>query len=263
LRKIINSIITACFASTIVTLASGCGGEDADRYERVTKLRAIGVATNPVVLAAPASGMTSSVELTVFAAMPKGGTVNAAPFLDEASSYGIPVQVSLDPSTAATQSFAALDVYSVKANATVGPLTPQQEAILRGAREQGLGKLTLRYAVKLDSGEESETIVGNILVYPEESPETSFQPLSVTIAEPIANGTVGIGPKQSLSGSITKPQDENIKVSWFVSSGKVTNRRARETKWEPMDAGTQTVIMTARGMKSGSFAMQAVDVTAE
>ncbi len=244
-------------------MAPGCGNEDANRYERVNKLRAIGVATNPVVLAAPAPGATGSVELTVFAALPKGGTVNAAPFVDEVSPYGIPLQISLDPATAATQSFAALDVYSVKATATVGPLTPQQEAILQGEREQGLGKLTMRYAVKLDSGDESETIVGNILVYPAAAPETSFQPLTVTIAEPLANATISTGPKQSLSGSIAKPQEENIKIGWFVSSGKVNNRRARETKWEPVDAGSQTVIMTARGLRSGSFAMKAVDVTAE
>ena len=79
----------------------------------------------------------------------------------------------------------------------------------------------------------------------------------------MANSTVGLTSDQILSGTITKPQPENVKVSWFVSSGKVTNRRAKETKWAPEKTGPQTVIMTARGMKSGSFAVQAVDVNVE
>ncbi|NBQ54495.1 MAG: hypothetical protein EBU49_13095 [Proteobacteria bacterium] len=100
-------------------------------------------------------------------------------------------------------------------------------------------------------------------MHPAGSEESAYQAVSVSVAEPVANATIGAGPDQVLSGTVIKPQSENVKVSWFVSSGKVTNRRAKETKWEPQSSGTQTVIMTARGMKSGSFALQAVDVTVE
>lgn len=256
--RIINPMITAGLVSILAGSLTACGDEETDRFERVAKLRAIGVSTNPVVLAAPASGTTESVELTAFAALPKGGVVGASSFLDEASAYSSPLPVSVDSSTATTEGFAALDLYSVKATATVGPLTPQQEAILLAT-----GKLIFRYGIKLDSGDESETIVGNILVYPAGSPEVSFQALSANVAEPLANATIGTGPDQVLSGTATKPQEEAIKFGWFVSSGKVKNRRARETKWEPVDSGSQTVIMTARGMKSGSFALKAVDVTVQ
>jgi len=240
-------------------LLNSCNQDDSMRVERIEKLRTIGVASNPIVLSAPAPGSSGILELTAFAALPAGNTVTASSFLDEASAYTPPVPIVIDSNSESIQHLGALDLYSVKGTVNVGPLTPEQQAILAAPS----GKLTLRYGIRLEAGEESEDIVGNILVYPAGSEESAYQAVSVSVAEPVANATVSSGPDQVLSGTVTKPQSENVKVSWFVSSGKVTNRRAKETKWEPQSAGTQTVIMTARGMKSGSFALQAVDVTVE
>lgn len=242
----------------LIPIAQGCNDDESMRAERVEKLRAIGVSSSPLVLPAPGPGATGSIELTAFAALPKGESVSASSFLDEASTYTPVIPVTVDPASATTTSYAALDVYSVKANVTVGPLTAEQEATLALT-----GKLTFRYGIHLESGTESEDIVGNVLVYPAGSPEVAFQPLSVNVAEPLANAIIGTGPDQKLTGTIARPQEESVKVSWFVSSGKVTNRRARDTSWEPGKTGAQTVIMTARGLKSGSFAMKAVDVTAQ
>ncbi len=259
LSKSRKKYLTICFYTIFSTLIGSCNEDDSMRVERIDKLRAIGLASNPVVLSAPVPGSSGTVELTAFAALPAGSTVTATSFLDDASAYAPPVTVVMDSTSESTQQLGALDLYSVKGTVTVGPLTPEQQAILAAPS----GKLTLRYGIRLEAGEESEDIVGNILVYPAGSEESAYQTVSVSVAEPVANATIGSGPDQVLSGSITKPQPENIKVSWFVSSGKVTNRRAKETKWEPQSSGTQTVIMTARGMKSGSFALQAVDVTVE
>ena len=252
-------IVTLFGPTFSLLLALGaCRPEDTSRVERIEKLRAIGISANPVVLIAPAPGTSGSIELTTYAALPLGASVSAQSFLDEGSTYNQPVPVVMTPGSEATQQMAALDIFSVKATVTVGPLTAEQQVILATT-----GKLALRYGIQLDSGEESERIVGNILVYPATAQEVTYQSVGVSVAEPLANATVSSGPDQVLSGTVTKPQSENIKVSWFVSSGKVTNRRAKETKWEPEKTGIQTVIMTARGMKSGSFALQAVDVTVE
>ena len=251
--------VTSLICTSLITISVGCMAEEEVRVERIEKLRAIGVISNPVVLTAPNPGSSATVELTAYAGLPAGSSITATSFLDEGSAYAPPMPVVMDPTTAVTQSFAALDLYSVKGTATIGPLSPAQQALLASPS----GKLTLRYGIRLESGEESEDIVGNILVYPNGSDEAAYQALGVNVAEPVANSTVGLTSDQILSGTITKPQPENVKVSWFVSSGKVTNRRAKETKWAPEKTGPQTVIMTARGMKSGSFAVQAVDVNVE
>ncbi len=259
LCKLYTKFVTHFFCMAFCVLLSACNEDDSTRVERIEKLRAIGVTSSPVVLAAPAPGSSGSVELTAFAALPPGSTVTATPFLDEASPYAPPVPIVMDSTTETIQHLGALELYSIKGTVTVGPLTPEQEAILAAPS----GKLSLRYGIKLETGAESEIIVGNILVYPSGSEESAYQAVSVSVAKPVAHATIGSGPDQVLAGTVTKAQPENVKVSWFVSSGKVTNRRAKETKWEPQSTGTQTVIMTARGMKSGSFALQAVDVTVE
>lgn len=229
------------------------------RVERIEKLRAIGVKTNPVVITAPGPGLTTTVDVTAYAASPTGSSVTASSFLDADSRYAQPVQTVIDTASAATESFASLDLYSITGTVTIGPLSPAEQLALT----QDGGRLIFRYGIRLESESESENIVGNLQVYPADAPQTAYQPISVIIESPAVNAALGSGEGQTLTGSVNKPQDENVRVSWFVSSGKVKNRRASETEWEPETKGAQTVLMTARGLKSGSFAVSGVDVTIE
>ncbi|MEY4630798.1 MAG: hypothetical protein RIQ81_918 [Pseudomonadota bacterium] len=238
---------------------SSCGDDEDNRPERISKLRAIGVASSPLVGSAPAPGATTQVELTAYAALPKGQTVTATSFIDDDARYATPVVVQVNNNSQTVESKAALDIYSVKATATIGPLTELQQAQLAISG----GKLLFRYGIRLEAGDESEDIVGNILVYPPGAEALTYQPIDVTINEPTINATLGTGPDQPLVGDVIKAQQENVKVSWFVSSGKVKNRRARDTKWEPVVAGPQTVILTARGLASGSFVMKVADIVVE
>jgi hypothetical protein len=256
LLKFRPAILTALICSNLI---ASCNEDEDNLPERITKLRAIGVSASPLAVTAPAPGATTQVELTAFAATPKGQTVNASTFLDEASMYATPIAAAISVDSEALEAKAALDIYSVKATATIGPLNERQIAQLAIPG----GKLVFRYGIRLKSGEESEDIVGNIVAYAPGSAALNYQALAVNISEPTLDATLGTGEGQPLIGDVVKPQSENIKLSWFVSSGKVKNRRARDTKWEPVDTGQQTVILTARGLVSGSFAMKAIDVKIE
>lgn len=257
-KRTSTNVFKPIFLVTL-TIATGCQDDEAMRVERIEKLRAIGVQTNPVVVTAPGPGLSTTVNVTAFAATPSGGSIAASSFMDTASNYAQPIDTVIDPTTATTESFANLDLYSISGTVTIGPLSTAEQLALSAED----GRLVYRYGIKLESGSELEEIVGNILVYPATAEQTNYQPIGVTINTPTVNAAVGAGAKQSLSGNVTKPQDENVRISWFVSSGKVKNRRAAETEWEPETAGNQTIFMTARGMKSGSFAVSGVDVTVE
>ncbi|MEI6834604.1 MAG: hypothetical protein WCL28_11495, partial [bacterium] len=56
--------------------------------------------------------------------------------------------------------------------------------------------------------------------------------------------------------TITSDSQESNRVAWFVSAGKIKNRKSRSTLWEDAPSGTQAVFFTARGAKSGAFAIK-------
>jgi len=239
-------------ALTAMLLCVGCN-EDDEVFEEINKLRAVGVSSAPLFGQPSTGDVPQLVTLTFHAGVPLGGTVTAEPFVDDSARYSFPAPLTIVPGSEIYQDLAGMRLYQVQA--TIAIPTAEQLPILPDP-----GFARLRYGMRLTSGAEEEMIVGNVLVYPSGAPQLAWAVQTVDVAVPTA-GAVVSGDEVEMKGVINKTIDENIRVGWFVTAGRLKNRRAKDTEWQTEAAGGATVIFTTRGLKSGAFAMKAVDVT--
>jgi hypothetical protein len=227
-------------------IMSSCddGGE---RQERVEKLRALGVVSNPAVL----SPSANQGELTIHATLLPGQEVTALKLYEEDNGGPVvPVALALKPETATYTDYSQLRIFSVSATILAPPFLEFSE---RSPFHR------LRYGVEIVAGEETEKIVGNILYYPNSAEEASWQNHTLALEKPEQVGNSG--DELDLAAALTKAQEETVRIAWFVSSGKIQNRRAITTKWLDMSSGQQTVVLTARGRQSGATSFVVRDVT--
>lgn len=232
-----------------------CNGDDEDRFEQINKLRAIGVSAAPVTVQ-PTTSVSSPVtaDLTIYAVLPLGQTVSIEPYADPQPSRQPLLSPEIAPGSEKYVDYAAFRLYSVNARVVIPPASqvpiPPKPGFSR-----------LKYGLVMRAGDEEEKVVGNLIIYPPGAPELSWQAPSVEIATPAA-GSVDSASIDLKANLVSPNPGENLRVSWYVSSGKVQNRRAKETKWQDPKSGTQTIIVTVRGLKTGVLAPPKVlDVT--
>jgi hypothetical protein len=242
--------------ATLVAVAA-CGGED-DRQERLEKLRALGVGASPLV-SSPSTDPAAPkmVELTVFAAVPPGQTVQVEPFVDKSSPLLVQIpadQVAIAPASATYEEHPNLRLYTVHAKV---PVPPAAAFATRGGAGQ------VRYGFLLTSGDEQEEIVGNFLVVPDGSPELAWKDPKADLVTPALGAAVPNNGRTDLAATLDNPNDEDLKVGWFIDAGKIVNRRAHDTTWKTPDAGAHTLIVTVHGKKSRGFGLTVRDVTVE
>jgi hypothetical protein len=103
------------------------------------------------------------------------------------------------------------------------------------------------------SSGDDESVVGDTLLYAPGSPQLEWKPPTINITKPTDNSSAG---SVDLEGTISSDGNESNRVAWFVSAGKVKNRKARSTRWEDAPSGSQAVFFTVRGAKSGAFAIK-------
>ena len=238
--NVLTIMLSFCF------VISGCG-DDGERPETIDKLRALGVAQSPVN-AAPGE----TVNLTFYLAGAPGLTIVPEVITDSSTRYGFPVAVTPITATPSETNSGALSIYEYRASMVV-PATAQMSAAIAK-----LGFARTRYSVKFTAGQESESVVGDSVIYTSGSSQLAWTAPVITIDKPDATGTSG---NLDLTGTIVSSGAETNRVSWFVSSGKIKNRRSKATQWQDVPAGTQTLIMTVRGAKSGAFAIKTKSVT--
>jgi hypothetical protein len=249
-----SRIFMFLFLTTTVLTACNAGDE---RYEVVTKLRALGVEADPFVTAPSPIGNPTTATLTFLAAVPPDQTVTAETFSDENSQFSKAIPLTLVAGSESYEDREKFRIFSVKATTTI----PAADSVLIPKLP---GFVTFRYGMKLTSeGGEEEKIVGNIVVFSNDKEELAWKdtPPSVQIDNLTAGQTVG--EHVDLKGQILSSNDEKFKISWFVSSGEVKNKRAAETSWDKIAKGPQTIILTARGKTTAAFAWAAVDVIVE
>ena len=238
------------------TLLGGCSGNE-ERYEVVTKLRAFGVEANPFVTAASPIGNPTTATLTFFAALPLDHTVTAEPLAMEGPSFSRALDLTLVAGSEAYEDHDKFRIFSVKGTVVV----PAADSVLIPSFP---GFVTFRYGIKLraDDGEE-EKVVGNIVVFSNNKDELKWKdtPPSVHISSLVAGQSVS--GAVDLKGEVLSSNGEKFKISWFVSSGEVKNKRAIETTWDKIAKGPQTIILTARGKSTSAFSWAAVDVVVE
>lgn len=240
------------FCSAVIVMATvfvsvvGCSGDE-PRYEQVSKLRAIGVEQTPAN-----ATYGSTVTIKFILAGPSGMTMTAANYTDAAAKYGLPVELSFATSSVVETKYAALSIYSISGTTVV----PGQDLLRKFI--VGTAPARVRFGASFTATGDDETTVGDILVYPTGSSELAWKSPVVSIVEPL-DATISANSK--IKTVIATTHSEPNKYSWFVSSGQILNRRAVTTEWKDQATGPQTIIVTARGTKSGSFAYAVKDVT--
>lgn len=234
-----------------------CGGDE-DRQENLFKLRGLGAASNPLVsLPSVDPAAPRKVELTVYVALPLGETATVEPFEDTTSPIIANLSVSdiaIDPASMVYQDYPGFQILTFKASLNVPVAT-------RFFRTKGAGQA--KYGFLIKSGTEVEKLVGNFLVYPDGSPELNYLSPEVSLVTPTEGLSLKSASDVDLTATLVDKNDEDLKLGWFASGGKVKNRRAKSTTWETPGVGDHTVIFTARGKKSRGFVMQIIKVKVE
>lgn len=256
---------TRFLAAAAVIAAASCGGGDDVRQEVVLKLRALGVATNPVVATWSDSGAApNEMELTVYAAIPLAQTsVTIVPYKDPRQHAPLTYaesEIVIDQSTLKITPVGALNLIEVKAKVTVPTLALATAA---HAISPGNSGGQVNYGFKIDAGSEQELVTGTFMAYAAGAPELALTAPTVAIVEPVADAKLAKEVKGDLKATVVNASNEGIKLGWFTSGGEIQNRRAKETIWTRPPAGPQTVILTIRGKASRGFSMQVIPVTTE
>jgi len=244
LKKVISGNYVVFFI--ICGLASACGNQS-ERPETVTKLRAIGVEQTPVN-----AKIGDTVQLTFYLLGKPNSTLTPEVLLDTKAPYSIPVSITPVDATPIETSVGPLSLYSYRATVTVTGSSMITAALARN------GWARLRYQVKFNGSDDDENVVGDTIVYPENAPTLAWTAPTIAITKPATTASAG---SLDLEGTIDSQGNETNHVSWFVSSGKVKNSSAKSTLWQDAESGTQTVVMTVRGKKSGAFAIKTQTVT--
>jgi hypothetical protein len=240
LQQILGSLLLLFFCIA-------CSDEE-DRQETVTKLRALGVEQSPTV-AKPGD----TVSLTFYLAGPPSLTLTSTPLADDAARYGPPVVVTPIDASPTESAVGPLSLYKYRASF----VAPSDEATLSTLQTKGL--VRIRYNVKFESnGGDGESIVGDTLIYAPGSPQLEWKPPTINIIKPTENASAG---DIDLEGNISSDGNESNRVAWFVSAGKIKNRKSKLTKWEEVPTGSQAIFFTVRGAKSGAFAIRSQAVT--
>jgi hypothetical protein len=245
------------FGITALSLLVGCGGTE-DPFERLTKLRGIGVKASPVVSQPSTDATPQSVQLTVYAALPAGKTADVEAYEDVVAPNVAKIakaDIIIDQASKQYDDYNGIRVLSFNATVKI----PNQATFFTDPTNPIRNQI--RYGFKLSSESEEEIIVGNHLVVPSDDTRLSLKDPTIAIDTPSDTADVKKDEDVKLVATVSNPNKEQVKVGWFVTSGEITNRRAKSTLWNKFETGAQTVIVTAHGKDSKGFAMSVVQVT--
>jgi hypothetical protein len=241
-----KSIQRVTAAACILALVA-CGNE-VDRQETVTKLRTLGVAQTPVN-AKPGD----TVQLTYYLAGPSGLSITPSLMKDPSSAYGVAVLPTAVSTSVLETNYGSLSLYSYQAAVQI---PSDNQVMIATMAAYGYARVRSMASFLTPTGDR-EDVVSDSLTYPAGSPALSWISPTLSIVSPASTATSG---NLALEGSIEGATSETMRIAWFVSTGKVKNRRSKTTSWEEAAAGAQTVFFTARGSKSGAFAIKAMSV---
>ena len=199
---------------SILFLTTFCDEEE-DRQEVVNKLRAIGIKVEPQ---SRVTLDTKSVDLTAYALVPKGELVTVQNYEDPgASKFSQSLITVVDPNSIQYQDLANFQIVSVQAKASLPFLPP----ILF---EYGQGVIRARYGLRMESGVESENMVGDILIVEKDSEALDWEQPTVEILQPTKDTEFKAGQTIEIEAKfndVALRKDLRSKVGWYVSGGKV------------------------------------------
>ncbi len=235
-------------------LANSCGDGNR-RQEVVDDVRILGVKSDRSLFS---SGSSGPANLEIFALAPQGKSATFSVATDTgASRTRNPVELSL-AGTATQTPLGSFVLYQQNAMVTL----PSSALGLIPAN--ALGDVVFRYAFALSGGQESLLGVGDLFWLSDRAdPALSLQPPTITLGSPKNGADVKVAEEVSLSASLAGGSGEELRISWFVSSGEVINFRAADTSWKPdaADRGKSVPVLVAvRGLTTRSLDLKWVVV---
>lgn len=121
--------------------------------------------------------------------------------------------------------------------------------------------LRFQYQLRVSDSSRELPIAGDFVAYRDANvPGASWNFQGSEITEP-SSANVDAS-KLDIAATVKNQQAEPLRVAWFVSDGKIKNRRASVTEWEAPGPGAYTLIFTVRGKQSrtGTLAIKSFTV---
>jgi hypothetical protein len=254
--------------------------EETDRQEVVDKLRTVGVDASPTILTLdPTKKEPVEVNLSAYFLMPKDVLIDTVEsFEDESAKFSIPIKITIPKENL----FCAEKIDEKYKD--LGPLKLCQvkgqlkiPTLMQGFVKNFNGILRIRYGFKVKAKEEEEIVVGDFLVVEKGSESLDWKEPKITIENPLTSGAEVLDKTDKdkedkekrfdMIASLIKDDsfEEDVKVGWFVSDGKVKNFRSLETTWSlgEDDKGEYTVLIALYGVRSRFFSFTARKVIIE
>ena len=231
-------LIPVCFYSSC--------GPDKDPQEWVHTLRVMGAKVDHSVLNGESTDPLTTA-FTFYALLPKDGTIQVEDlFTDPQAKYSTPATLTLTlPNENPYTDFGPLKLYTLKGSLTIPPVSAK-------TLQASQNLVRVRYGIQIGDGSRTERLVGDMLVVNKDSEALKFVTPDVSFAQPDGE-TVPFAKEIDIEATLTKHQDENVKIGWFVSSGTIQNRRAKKTIWQPKEAGEHTLCVAIYASKSRFF----------
>ena len=231
-----------------------CSKEDGEEYQQelITKLRVIGVATDPGILSLHAAEKT--VIFTLYALTPKGQTITFDSYTDP--KWNKPLSSSVVNSEIIVEEKAGFDLHQIIQTHTLG-----EQAIEEIPEDPGY--LSYNYGLQVKTADESEKVMGSLVFFHPKNAAATWTPHKIKITSLTDGQTVNKDQELALEAEIQNRNNESYRLGWFTSSGKIINRRNIKTKITNLTTGKQTIIVTARGMHTGLFAMDTIEIEVE
>lgn len=238
-------------------LISACSQGDFDNYpERLDRMRTLGSQITPLVSEpSTVAGSPHTATMKVYVAVPVGETLTVEPYTDPAESM-YPVVTEQRQINTTEEDLGKMRLVTLEFEIDI-PMAEDLNPYL----ERQNGGTRLQYSFRLKTEKRTENVIGHIMVYKPGSPELTWSNPTIDDVQPVASASV-TNPV-TVMAAVSSANDEELKSGWFVSTGKVVNRRSRTTEWRDAEMGEQVLIYSVRGRKSRGFALATRRVTVE
>lgn len=235
----------------LVLLQCGSCRNDMDRAEVIDRVRGLGASLSEGVIT-PSTDTVNFITATIYVALPKGRQLTLSAFKDTKQGLYHNLdsnRIVIDEASLNYDEYSSLQIASFNVRLEV-----PKKLELTGFRR-------VKYALEARSGDDSELLLGTFEV--SEQAEDRADPLEIEVLKPVADSSYKKDQEVAMESLIDNPNSDSTKLAWFVTGGEVQNRRAYKTIWTPKKSGPHTIIFTARGVYSRTFAYRVIDVEVE
>ncbi|MBC61579.1 MAG: hypothetical protein CMP11_03905 [Zetaproteobacteria bacterium] len=217
------------FFFTLVLLNFISCGEEEERPEQLDRLRVIGVKTNPPVIIFDDLSSITDFELEALVSVPKDDEIiDQINFVDDSFLFTQTIDIVWNEPVF-LEEFSNLNLYLIKGKIDLDSLQDnQQYPDLNNDKLEEISSYIFRYGLEVKTQNDNEIVVGNFIVSLTEN-EYQNQSFNIDITNPIDESDYNKEEEIEIKMNLEKSVEEEVKVIWFTSEGKIENPRSKET----------------------------------